>query len=391
MRSYLLLLVIAATVTYLATPAVRRLALAIGAYTEVRDRDVHSVPKPRLGGLAMLIGMAAAMVVGSQIPFLYPVLSGPMPWAVLASATGVTLVGAADDIWGLDAITRMAVQILAGLVLAWQGVQLMSLPINGLTVGSGGVFLALTVVAVVATVNAMNFIDGLDGLLAGVMAIAGSAYCIYTYKLTTIVSPTNYSSLATVLAAVTVGVCLGFLPHNLNPSLIFMGDSGAYLIGVMTASSAIIVTGQVDPTIFSTSNLLPIYAPLLIPLAVLVIPFLDLVLAVLRRVRKGRSPFSADRGHLHHKLLDLGHSHRNAVFVMYSWSAWFAYGAILFALVDGPWVVPVLVATFVAALTLTLWPRARGAVFGRLAGRPSGGDTGKSRAPSTDAAQKDAE
>lgn len=369
MRSYLLLLVIAATITYLATPAVRRFALAVGAYTEVRDRDVHSTPKPRLGGLAMLTGMATAMVVGSQIPFLHPVLSGPMPWAVLLSATGVTIVGAVDDIWGLDALTRLAVQVLAGLVLAWQGVQIMSLPIHGLTVGSGGVFLALTVFVVVGTVNALNFIDGLDGLLAGVMAIAGSAYFIYTYKLTTIVSPTNYSSLATVLAAVTVGVCLGFLPHNMNPSLVFMGDSGAYLIGVMTAASAIIVTGQVDPTIFSTSNLLPIYAPLMIPLAVLVIPFLDLALAVARRLKSGRSPFAADRGHLHHKLLDMGHSHRNAVFVMYGWAAWFAYGAIFFALADGPLVVPTLVVCLALVLLLTFWPLVRRrASVGRMPG-----------------------
>lgn len=359
MRSYLLILLVAAVVTYLLTPAFRSAALKLGAMTPLRERDIHETPTPRLGGVAMLGGLIAAMAVGSFLPFLDPVMSGPAPWVVLISGAMICFIGAIDDVWGLDPMTRLAAQGLAGLLLAWQGVQLVSLPVNGVTVGSGGMLLTLSVLAVVGTINAVNFIDGLDGLVAGVMAISGVAFFIYTYALTRESSPSDYSSLAAVIAASMVGVCLGFLPHNIYPAKIFMGDSGAYLIGLLAASSTIVVTGQIDPSSVSQARLMPAFAPILIPVAVLIIPMLDLALAVFRRVKSGRSPFAADRGHLHHKLLDLGHSHRQAVTVMYCWTMAFAFGAVGLAFLPLQWSIPIGCGTFVVAIFFTVLPRIR--------------------------------
>lgn len=333
MRAYLLVMVVAAAVTYLATPLARRMAERTRAMTPVRDRDVHSVPTPRLGGLAMLIGVAATFVVASQVPFLAGVFAAGGPWAILLAGALVCLLGVADDIWGLDALTKLAGQALAAGLLAWQGVQLVSLPIGGLTVGSSGMFLALTVVAVVVTINAVNFVDGLDGLAAGVMAIGGGAFFVYTYLLTRNTSSDDYSSLASLIVAALVGACVGFLPHNVHPARIFMGDSGAMLLGLLLASAAIAVTGQVDPAMVADARVVPVFIPLLLPVAVLVLPLLDLGLAVLRRLRAGQSPFVADRMHLHHRLLDLGHTHPRAVLIMYLWTAVMAFGAVSLAFV----------------------------------------------------------
>ena len=361
------MMVVAAAVTYLVVPAARRLAERVNAMTPVRERDVHTVPTPRLGGLAMLAGLGASMLVATQVPFLSGIFTASHgAWAVLAAGTLVCLIGAVDDVWGLDPLTRLAGQVLAGGLLAWQGVQLLTLPVLGVTVGSGGMFLVLTVVIVVVTINAVNFIDGLDGLAAGVMAIAGAAFFVYTYTLTRDASPSDYSSLASFIGAAMVGCCLGFLPHNSHPARIFMGDSGAYLIGLLLASSAIAVTGQVDPQVVSNAKLVPAFVPLLLPIAVLVVPLADLLLAVTRRLRAGQSPFTADRRHLHHRLLDLGHTQRRAVLIMYLWTAVIAFGAISLAFVAWQAAVPALVAVIVGGVVLTRGPLRGGRLSGRL-------------------------
>ena len=362
MRAYLFVLVVAAAVTYLATPLARRVAERTRAMTPVRERDVHTVPTPRLGGLAMLVGVASAFAVASGVPFLAGVFATSGPWAILAAGGLVCLLGVADDIWGLDALTKLAGQVLAAGLLAWQGVQLVSLPIAGLTVGSSGMFLALTVVAVVVTINAVNFVDGLDGLAAGVMAIGGGAFFVYTYLLTRNTSSDDYSSLASLVVVALVGACIGFLPHNFNPARIFMGDSGAMLLGLLLAAAAIEVTGQIDPAVVSDARVVPAYFPLLLPFAVLVLPLLDLGLAVVRRLRAGQSPFVADRRHLHHRLLDLGHTHARAVLIMYLWTAVIAFGAVSLAFVPLGAGLPVWAAAIAAAALLTLGPlRGRGA------------------------------
>nr|WP_245354842.1 MraY family glycosyltransferase [Brachybacterium sacelli] len=323
-------MLVSAAVTYLITPAVRLLARRAGAMTAVRDRDVHDAVTPRLGGLAMLAGVIAAMLIASNVPFLEGLFRDTrQPWAILAAATLVCLLGAADDKWDLDWMTKLAGQVLAAMLLAWQGVSLVSLPIGGVTILSERSALILTVLVVVVSMNAVNFVDGLDGLAAGVMAIGGSAFFLYAYTLTRNVSTTDYSSLAALLTAVLIGACAGFLPHNMTRARIFMGDSGSMLLGLLLAASTIAVTGQVDPGRLSGADIFGQFLPILLPIGVMVIPFLDFALAVVRRIGSGKSPFHADKAHLHHRLLRLGHSKRTAVLIMYTWTVVVSVGLLL--------------------------------------------------------------
>jgi len=357
MRAYLYVLLVAAAVTYLVTPLVRRMARRIGAITPVRDRDVHSVPVPRLGGLAMLAGFAAALVVASRMPFLEPVFADGAPWGVLLGAVAVCALGVADDLWDLDAVTKLAGQALAAGLMAWQGVQLVFLPIGGVTVPSFGVLFLITVIVVVVTINAVNFVDGLDGLAAGIVGIAGSAFFVYSYRLARDASQDDYSSLASMVVAATVGVCLGFLPHNFNPARVFMGDAGSMVLGLLLASSTITITGKVDPGVLSRGQIAPAFFPLLIPLAVLALPLVDLGLAVIRRTRAGQKPWHPDKSHLHHRLLRVGHSHASAVLVLYTWTAIAAFGVALTAFVPVLTAVAAGAAAVVVALVITLGPR----------------------------------
>jgi len=205
------------------------------------------------------------------------------------------------------------------------------LPIAGLTLVSPGVLVVLTVVAVIITINAVNFVDGLDGLAAGIVAIAGSAFFVYSYLIARQASKVDYSSLATLITAGLVGCCLGFLPHNFNPARIFMGDSGSMLIGLLLAAPTIAITGQVDPAVISGLKIAPAFFPIALPLAVLALPFIDLLLAVVRRARAGQAPWHPDKSHLHHRMLQLGHTHAHAVLILYIWTATLAFGVALTA------------------------------------------------------------
>ena len=226
MKVYLLVMAIATATTYVAVPIVRHIALVGNALTPVRARDVHSTPIPRLGGVAMFFGLFSAISVASTIPYLSDVIDSSA-WAVVLGAGLVCLLGVVDDLWELDWMTKLAGQILAAGVMAWQGVQLLTFPVAGLTIGSSRLSLVSTVIVVVAAINAVNFVDGLDGLAAGIIGIGSTAFFLYTYVLTRATSPGSYSSLAATIVAALIGVCVGFLPHNFNPATIFMGDSGA--------------------------------------------------------------------------------------------------------------------------------------------------------------------
>lgn len=326
MRVYLLLMLVAAAVTYLMTPLARWLALRSGAITAVRARDVHEVPIPRMGGVAMLVGMAVALVLASRMPFLEHVFASPKAWAILGGATMVCLLGVADDIWDLDWVTKLMGQVLAAGLMAWQGqVTIVALPIAGKTIASSWLSLIATVFVVVVAINAVNFVDGLDGLAAGLVAIGGSGFFVYTYLLSR--SEESYSYLVSMVMAILVGACLGFLPHNFHPARIFMGDSGSMLIGLTMAAATIEVTGRANTVEITARQQFPAFLPLLLPVAVLMLPLVDMGLAVIRRVGAGKSPFHPDRLHLHHRMLQLGHSHRRAVVIMYLWTALFAFGA----------------------------------------------------------------
>ncbi|GAA2110824.1 glycosyltransferase family 4 protein [Actinomadura alba] len=321
MREYLLISLTAAVVTYLLTPAVRLFAVRFGAMTEVRDRDVHAIPTPRLGGLAMFGGMVAALIVAAQLPEMRKVfLSNDTGRALLLAGGLIVLIGVADDRWGVDALTKFAGQVAAAGLLIMNGVQLLWLPTR-----SGEVLslppaygVPLTVFIVVATINAVNFVDGLDGLAAGVVGIAAMASFSYAY----LISATNGLKTLTgaaLITAILMGMCAGFLAHNFNPARIFMGDTGSMLIGLMLSASTIMLTGQFDTAIVGNYNLFPAFVPLLLVPAVITVPFIDMSLAVWRRTNQGRSPFAPDKQHLHHRLLELGHSHRRAVLIMYFW------------------------------------------------------------------------
>jgi UDP-GlcNAc:undecaprenyl-phosphate/decaprenyl-phosphate GlcNAc-1-phosphate transferase len=332
MREYLFILVIAAVVTYLLTPLVRRGAIAINAQHIPRGRDVHKEPTPLLGGLAMYGGLVAGLLVAGRLTYLQQAFFSSRTVLGLLLAGGLlVLVGIADDRWGLGAIPKLAAQIAAGGIIVWSGSDLARVPWPG----SETILLepdlsyTLTILIVVITINAVNFIDGLDGLAAGIVGISALAYMIYSYELTISVGVPS-QSVPAVVAAVLAGMCIGFLPHNFNPARIFMGDTGSMLIGLLLAYGPIESTATLDPNILvdysagHALNRFPTILPLIIPVAILIIPYTDLLLAVIRRTAAGKSPFDADKLHLHHRLLNMGHSHRQSVLLMYLWAALFA-------------------------------------------------------------------
>lgn len=358
MREYLFVIVVAAIVTYAATPLMRWLAVRFKAYTPVRARDVHTVPIPRLGGVAMLLGFAAAVITASHLPFLTQVFDTGEVWGVLAGAAIVCLVGAIDDVHELSALTKLAGQIIAAGIMAFQGVQLFSLPLGGYTVLPAPILVTLTILAVVFTTNSVNFVDGLDGLAAGIVAIAAVSFFAYAYVISHTYSPANYFTQAAFIAAAIFGCCLGFLPHNFFPARIFMGDSGALLLGLLMAAASIELTGTVSSADLSTNTVVATLMPLLVPIAILLLPAVDLLFAVVRRTRAGMRPWQPDAMHLHHRMLRIGHGHRRAVVLLWSWAAVAAMGSVSFVFVDG-WVVAglMIVAVVVLAALTILLPR----------------------------------
>lgn len=345
-------------VTYVATFLVRKLAAKYDIYPKaIRSRDMHSRPTPRIGGVAMFLGFVASLLIAAPIGWFDVVFSDPTPIiAISVAALIITAVGFLDDIYDLDWTLKLAGQFIAAAVLAWNGVQIVSLPIFGITVGSFGVSFVVTVFLAVLIMNAVNFIDGLDGLVAGVVLIGTAVFFVYSYLLAQEVSPTNYFNLASMLSAIVIGMCIGFLPHNWHVAKIFMGDGGALLLGLLMTTTALTVTGQIDPASIKRTDLVPAILPLILPISILLLPLLDFVLAVLRRLAAGKSPFAADRLHLHHRLQDFGHSHLGSVLVFYFWSASVSVSCLLLFLTDLIWVVLFAVVSISASLLYTIWP-----------------------------------
>ncbi|MCD4526194.1 glycosyltransferase family 4 protein [Nocardioides sp. cx-173] len=345
MREYILVFLVAAAVTSLLTVVAREIALRTGAVAKVRDRDVHAEPIPYLGGIAMLGGLVAAYLVAQKLPFLSN--GGPFVFEdarlVLIAGAMVCGIGVLDDIFDLDALTKFGGQVLAVGLLIYSGLQFNFFPRPDgyqfvLDPAQGQL---LTVVVVVATVNAVNFVDGLDGLAAGVVGIGAAAFFLFSYQLANL----NGASLATtaaLLSASLAGACAGFLVHNFHPARLFMGDSGSMLIGLVLSTTALTITTQFTGNELtegaggSQASLLPFLLPLGLPVLILIVPLADLVLAVVRRTRAGRSPFAPDKQHLHHRLLEIGHSHRRAVVIMWLWAALIAFGTVLASLYTGP-------------------------------------------------------
>ncbi|GAA4775261.1 MraY family glycosyltransferase [Streptomyces sanyensis] len=371
MREYLLTLCVTVAVTYLLTGPVRKFAIAAGAMPAIRARDVHREPTPRLGGIAMFGGLCAGLLVADHLVNMDDVFAlSSEPRALLSGAALIWLIGVLDDKFEIDALIKLGGQMIAAGVMVAQGLTILWIPVPGvgtvsLTAWQGNL---LTVALVVITINAVNFVDGLDGLAAGMVCITSAAFFLYAYRMW-VGYGIEAAAPASLFAAVLVGMCLGFLPHNMHPARIFMGDSGSMLIGLVLAAGAISITGRVDPDRIAYSvgserdavhAMVPVYMPIIFPLTIIAIPIADLVLAIVRRTWKGQSPFAADRGHLHHRLLQIGHSHSRAVLIMYFWSGLIAFGAVLYSVhADSMWIVPVIVVLSAVGLVLLLLPRFR--------------------------------
>jgi UDP-GlcNAc:undecaprenyl-phosphate GlcNAc-1-phosphate transferase len=355
MREYLLTIAVAAAVTYLLVGVAGAVAHRWGAVPEIRDRDVHRFATPRLGGVAMAGGLLAAFVVASALPRLSVVFEfSADARAVLAAATVIVLVGVADDVWDLDAVTKLAGQLVAGGLLVVNGLQLYWLPLpSGPLVLSPPLAGVLTVFTVLVAVNAVNFVDGLDGLAAGVVGIGAAAFFTYSYILA-VELDLSRMTMPALISASLCGICFGFLPANVNRARIFMGDSGSMLIGLLLAAGSISLTGQLDSQVVPSTSFLPAVLPLVLPFAVIAVPFLDLVAAIWRRARAGRSVFAPDKQHLHHRLLERGHSHRRTVAILWVWAAVVSFGLVLIALWPSAWTVSLVVLAVLAVVMLTV-------------------------------------
>jgi UDP-GlcNAc:undecaprenyl-phosphate/decaprenyl-phosphate GlcNAc-1-phosphate transferase len=367
MREYLLVMFVAGATTFLLTGVARQFATKVGAVAKVRTRDVHAIPIPYFGGVAIMAGLTAAFLVANNLPFLGSDRQvGLDSRAVLLGGLVICAVGVVDDLLELDAITKLAGEVLAVGVIVAQGIQLYWIPLPGGILAPPPAQLAvITAGILLVSMNAVNFVDGLDGLAGGVVAIGAGAFFTYSYLLNVEQGLTRATTASLITAALT-GACLGFLPHNFFPARVFMGDSGALLIGLMLAASTISLTGQMDskaiPYEPGGSSLLPTLLPLVLPVAVLAIPALDLTMAYIRRTKAGRSPMAADKQHLHHRLLERGHSHRRAVLLMYLWTALIGFGVVVLGLVLAWWTVLLVLAVTLAAVVLTTGIPGRGGI-----------------------------
>lgn len=359
---YLLMMFSAAVVSYTATWGARYVGNRMELFSPIRSRDMHSTPVSRLGGLGIFAGLFVALLIASQSFFVKDIFrNNDGHWGILAGAAVIVLVGVADDLLDLRWWVKLIGQSAAALVVAIWGVRMTIIPFvpEPYVIESDAVSIALTAGLIVTTMNAFNFIDGLDGLAAGVAIIGGTAFFLTAYWVHRTAILLDRSDLATLLTAVLVGACIGFLPHNWFPAKIFMGDSGAMLIGLIMASAGIVSTGQITSGLYDRANGIPTIIPILLPFAVLFLPLLDLGLAVVRRTALGRSPWSADRGHLHHKLLDIGYSHRGAVILMYLWTCVLAFGGLALAIFQWQVVMVVNVAAMTIMAGVTAWPYLR--------------------------------
>jgi len=343
-REYLCVFLVAAVVSYLLCVVARELAMRSGAVAQVRDRDVHVVPIPYFGGVAMLGGLAAGCLVARHLPFLgraQPTVFHDSS-IVLIAGTIICALGVVDDLIELDALAKLGGQVVASVFLVLNGVQFYSLKLPGLgqfsLVPSQAVLLTLLVV--VGTVNAVNFVDGLDGLAAGIVFIGAIAFFVFSYKLAD-VNRETLAITAALLCAALAGACAGFLPHNFFPARIFMGDSGSMLLGLVLSGSALTLTGQFASVQMTSgvgdrpANTLVTLLPILLPISILIVPFADLVLAVIRRTVRGQAFYQPDKEHLHHRLLEIGHSQRRAVLIIWLWAALVGFGAVLVSLYPG--------------------------------------------------------
>ena len=320
---YLIVGVCAMLVTLVSTPIVRALARRQGWLAMPDERKVHSVPTPDVGGIAMFAGVFVAIALAWNMDRFSPLFSGNSePLGVVLAALIILAVGTRDDIKEVSAPARVVSTVVAGMVLVWFGVTMFyfRVPLLGVIQLSDDWIPIVTVVWLLVMTQAINLIDGLDGLAAGIVAIASTAFFIYSRHLAGL-GLLSEPNIGPLIAVITIGVCLGFLPYNVNGASIFMGDGGAYLLGLLMAVSTSVVGGRADPTTQAFSGQTYFFlAPLIIPLIILGVPVFDVLFAIFRRVRKRQGFATADKGHLHHRLIALGHGPRRAVAILWLWT-----------------------------------------------------------------------
>jgi len=357
MRTYLLIAAVAFAVAAALTPALRALGQRTMADIPLRSRDMHSAHIPKLGGVAMIAGLLAGLGLASRSSFLAGVFTRPdVILGLCLAALLILVIGVADDLFDLRWYVKLAGQLAAALIMAASGVRLEVLPVGWWHISHPAWQVVIAVFLMVLTMNAINFVDGLDGLAAGIAAIGSSAFFLYCYMLARDVNQYDHSNLGALLMAVLLGSSLGFLVHNFNPAKIFMGETGAMVIGLVMSVAAIVVTTDIQALDRFRFRNVPAYMPIMLPLAVILLPVLDLVLSVIRRTARGKSPFSADRGHLHHKLVDGGYTHRGAVLLLYLWSALVAFGTVALNRVPAAILLPIWAVLLLGAAVLTVHP-----------------------------------
>lgn len=365
MGGYAIVFAAAALTTIVLTPVVRFVAVRCGVVVEPRDaRHVHETPTPTLGGAAMFLGFLAAIAVASTMDqFREMFEDSSEPLGLVIGGGVMFVVGVIDDLRDVSPPAKLAGMVLAASLLAQFGITMFFFRVP-FDIGGSDVYALSSDLATLATVawvvlmaNAINLIDGLDGLAAGIALIAGSAFFLFADQLFD-AGLLEGSNIAPLVAMITVGICAGFLPWNFHPARIFMGDAGALFLGLMLAVPSITIGGRTEAA-FSGSTYF-FFAPLVIPVVILGVPVLDAILSFFRRLIRGRRWHMADRDHLHHRLVRLGHGRRRAVLILWGWTAILSGVALLPVYTDrGNALVPFALAALVLGLYMLFHPGLR--------------------------------
>ncbi|HKY64786.1 MAG TPA: MraY family glycosyltransferase [Acidimicrobiales bacterium] len=348
MIGYIAVIGAAFLVTFALTPVMIRLSWRFGVVDRPDARRVHTRPTPRLGGAAIvagfLVGFGVAGLTGEFRPVFRTIAP---PLGVVLSTLTMYLVGQLDDLRDVSAPAKTAGSVLSGSILAVSGVAILffRVPFVGLVALPPDLVPLITVLWVVGMAQAVNLIDGLDGLAAGVVGIASGAVLMFAEHLDNAGSIISDDNIGAVVAACVVGACLGFLPWNFHPAKTFMGDAGALTLGLWMATATIAIGGNTDAEVQGQTFFF--FAPLFLPLVILGVPIVDTAWSLLRRARSRSGLTIADKNHLHHRLIRLGHGQRRAVLILWGWTAVLS-GAVLVPVYTGsawsvvPLVVPVI-------------------------------------------------
>ena len=321
---YLFIGVIAALVTFVSTPFVVKLATRMNWVVAPDERRVHKVPTPDVGGIAMFLGFIVALAIAWKMGRFSPVFdNNSEPLGVLLAAIVIFSTGLIDDIREISSPAKVTGTVIAGLVLVYFGATMFyfRVPFLDVFVLSNDWIPLITILWLMGMSQAVNLIDGLDGLAAGIVAIAAASFFLYSRRLDDL-GALAQPNMGPLIAIIALGVCLGFLPHNFNPAKIFMGDSGALFLGLLMAVSTSVVGGRADPNsqTYTPGQTYFFLAPLFIPLFILGVPILDTLFAIIRRAVKRQGVATADKGHLHHRLMNLGHGQRRSVLILWLWT-----------------------------------------------------------------------